>query len=94
MMTGFIGGLALFFIGIAILALISSLIRLIGPILIIVGLYYIYKTYKERNAQKPAEDSTIEVEPEEFKDEAEILAEKYEGSNSVNYQYKNQNMGK
>ena len=86
--TGFIGGLALLFIGIAILALITSIIRMLGPILIILGIYYVYKTIKTRNAQKPEEPAPKEAEPEEFKDAAEILAEKYEGPNSAEYKYK------
>ena len=87
---GFMGGLALLFIGIAILALITSIIRLLGPILIIIGIYYVYKTIKARNAQKPEEPAPMETEPEEFKDAAEILAEKYEGPNSAEYKYKKQ----
>ncbi|MBR5730578.1 MAG: hypothetical protein IKX89_01365 [Firmicutes bacterium] len=82
--TGIFGGLALLFIGIAVLVLISSLIRLAGPILIILGIYYVYKTIKARNAQEAeAEEGPIEVHFEETKpkDEAEILAEKYEGLN-------------
>ena len=82
---GLFGGLALLFIGIAVLVLISSLIRILGPILIVVGIYYMFKTIKERKAQEaegPVETWEIyeqEVEPEMPKDEAEILAEKYEG---------------
>ena len=78
-------GLMLFFIGIAVLVLITSLIRLLGPILIIVGLYYVYKTIKERLARDgEAAEKVWDIyeqysEPEEPKDEAERLAEKYEG---------------
>ena len=78
--AGFIGGLAMFFIGIAILALISSVIRILGPILIVVGIYYVIKTLMERSRQgseRPPQ-APVQEEPVEFKDEAEILAEKYE----------------
>ncbi len=92
--TGFIGGLAMLFIGIAIWTLITSIIRLLGPILIIAGIYYVIKTLKERNVQKPEENVSKQAEPEEFKDAAEILAEKYEGPNSAEYKYKTQYKGK
>ena len=91
--AGFMGGLALLFIGIAILALITSIIRLLGPILIIIGIYYVYKTIKARKEQTPEADYSEKEEPEEFKDAAEILAEKYEGPDSVEYKYKSQNKG-
>lgn len=88
---GFLGGLALLFIGIAILALITSIIRMLGPILIILGIYYVYKTLKARKNQAPEADFTEKEEPEKFKDAAEILAEKYEGPDSIEYKYKSQN---
>lgn len=78
-------GLMLFFVGIAVLVLITSLIRMFGPILIIVGLYYVYKNLKARHAQEAAPAAETwdiyeqKAEPERPKDEAEILAEKYEG---------------
>ena len=78
-------GLMLFFAGIAVLVLITSLIRMLGPVLIIAGCYYVYKTLKARNAnatEKAKETWDIyeqKVEPERPRDEAEILAEKYEG---------------
>ena len=80
--SGIFGGLALLFIGIAVLVLISSLIRLAGPILIIAGAYYLYKTYKarkEQGAEAAEEPIVVHFEESKPKDAAEILAEKYEG---------------
>ena len=85
--AGLFGGLAMFFVGIAILVLITSLIRLLGPILMIAGIYYFIKTIRNRNAQAQEAGSQeqakeepviIDVDPEWTKDEAEKLAEKYE----------------
>ena len=92
MTAGFFGGLALMFVGIAILVLITSIIRLLGPILIVVGIYYLYKTLKARGAQPqaPQEEAQEEAEPEVFKDAAEILAEKYENADPSKYSYENQ----
>ena len=91
MTTGFIGGMALLVIGIIILTVITSIIRMLGPILMIIGIYYVFKTLKARNAQAAQEEpAPAAAEPEEFKDAAEILAEKYEGPNSAQYIYDSQ----
>ncbi len=80
---GILSGLMMLFWGISIL--MTGVFNMFGPILIAVGMMRILSRLKERRARERRDDFEDDFETYHFKDEAEILAEKYEGKKTSQY---------
>ena len=66
-----------------IIVMMSGAFRAFGPILIVVGIARILRRLNERSVYEEEEEIRDGFRPYHFKDEAEILAEKYEGKNAA-----------